>query len=170
MNSSELIWSNVFRYVLLVLIQGLLLKELPELTNEYVQLFIYPLIICLLPLGMAVPVLVLIGFLVGLSVDFFYGSIGVHAAASTLTAFARNYVIAAFEPRAGFGTIPIPNVNLNWFMRYAGVLYVAHLAMYFMMEAFTLVYFGKTTIHTLVAWLVSMIGVVVYMIIFNPKK
>jgi rod shape-determining protein MreD len=170
MNNSELIWSNVFRYILLVMIQGLLLKELPELTHEYIQLFIYPLVLCLLPLGLAVPVQVLIGFVVGLSVDLFYGSIGVHAAASTLSTYIRNYIIAVFEPRAGFGTIPIPNVNLTWFMRYAGVFYAAHIAMYFIMEAFTLYYFGKTTIHTLVAWCISMIGVAVYMIIFNPKK
>ncbi len=170
MNSSGLIWPNVFRYVLLVLIQGLLLKELPELTNQYIQIFIYPLIICLLPLGTPVPVLVLIGFFVGLSVDIFYGSIGVHAAASTLSAYVRRLVISAFEPRTGFGSTEIPNVNLNWFLRYAGVLYGVHLAMYFMVEAFTLVYFGKTTIHTIVAWIVSMIGVLLYMIIFNPKK
>jgi hypothetical protein len=168
--NSDLIWSNSFRVIILVLLQGLLFKELPGLTNEYIQLFIYPLAILLFPLDLAVPVIVLLSFFTGLFVDFFYGAIGVHAAACTLSGYVRQYIIAAYEPRAGFGSIPIPNVNLNWFLKYAAIFYAIHLLFYFMVEAFTLVYIGKITGHAIVAWVVSMIGVVLYMLIFNPKK
>jgi hypothetical protein len=168
--NSELWWSNGRRYLLLVLVQGLLLQELPNLTHQYVQMFLYPLVIMLLPLDLAVPTLVISGFFIGLSVDFFYGSIGVHAAASTLSAYVRPFIIAAYEPRSGFGKIPIPNVNISWFMRYAALFLGIHLLFYFMVEAFTLIYMGRITAQTIIAWALSMLGVFMYMLIFNPEK
>ena len=168
--NNQLLWPNLTRYAMLVLIQGLLLKDLPLITNEYIQILIYPIVILLLPLELSIPVVVLLGFLIGFSVDVFYGSIGVHAAASTFSAYARSFIIQVYEPRAGFGTMPLPNVNLNWFLRYAAIFYALHLFFYFMIEAFTLVYIGKITLHTITTWVLSMLAVSVYMLIFNPKK
>jgi hypothetical protein len=168
--NSNLFWPNALRFAMLILVQGLLLKDLPEVTSKYIQILIYPIAILLLPLEMAVPLLVLAGFFLGLAVDFFYGTIGVHAAASTFSAFLRPYIIKAFEPRAGFGTLPIPNVNLNWFLRYASIFYALHLFFYFTVEAFTFVYIGQITLQTISAWILSMVLVGIYMVIFNPKE
>jgi hypothetical protein len=168
--NSELWWSNGRRFLLLVLVQGLLLQQLPTLTHEYVQIFIYPIIIMLLPLGLAIPALVVSGFFIGLSVDLFYGSMGVHAAASTLSAYVRPFIIAAYEPRSGFGKSAIPNVNISWFMRYAALFFGVHLLFYFMVEAFTLIYIGRIAAQTIIAWALSLLGVFMYMLIFNPEK
>ena len=108
--------------------------------------------------------------MLGISVDFFYASFGVHAAASVFSAYMRQFIIRSFEPRAGFGDTQIPFVNLNWFIKYAGIFYALHLFFYFTVDAFTLVYIGSITLHTIVSWVLSMLAVLIYMIIFNPKR
>lgn len=168
--SNDLIWSNSIRFIILVLVQGLLMQELPGLTHEYVQLFIYPIIIMLFPLELSVPALVFFGFLTGLTIDFFYGTIGVHAAACTFSAYTRQFIIAAYIPRAGFGKLPIPNVNLSWFVRYAMIFLALHLLFYFTVEAFTFVYIGRIAAQTIITWALSVLGVFLYMLIFDPQK
>jgi rod shape-determining protein MreD len=168
--SSDLWWPNLSRFVLIVLAQGLLFIELPKLTDEYVQIFLYPVIIMLLPLDLAVPTLVVAGFVIGFSVDMFYASYGVHAAASTFSAFTRRYILAAYEPRAGFGKAPIANVNLSWFMKFAAIFFACHLLYYFSIEAFSLVYVGRIAAQSIVAWVLSLMSVFAFILIFDPKK
>jgi hypothetical protein len=78
-------------------------------------------------------------FLLGLFMDFFSQSLGMHAAACTFMAFLRPSILKAFSPRDGYepGTLPrIQFYGFTWFLKYAMVLILAHHFVLFYLEIF----------------------------------
>lgn len=172
MNSSVL--PNVWRFIGMVLIQGLLLKQMGlAIHAENFNVLIYPLFILFLPMQMAAPYLVMLGFAVGIAVDIFYETPGVHASAGAFSGFIRSFVITAFAPKGGFSPKePIfAPVHVSWgtYLYGVGVFLFLHLFWYFSVDAFTFVFFGSIMLKTVIAWFISMIFVVLYTALFNPK-
>ena len=85
---SDVIIANILRFLGLFLVQVLILVNV-EINSSYVNLYIYPLFLLLLPIRLQKVALLAIAFLVGISIDMFYDSAGVHAAASVFTAYFR---------------------------------------------------------------------------------
>jgi hypothetical protein len=171
MNSS--IATHFARFVGLVLVQGLLLKQVSLSVGSYFNVIIYPLFILFLPMLTATPFLVLLGFLVGITVDLFYGTPGIHASAGAFAGLIRPIVFKTFAPSGVFsGKEPIFSpINVGWqtFLQGAASFFVLHLFWYFSVDSFTFVYFGTVTLKTLCAWGLSMVAVMLYAVLFNPK-
>src|SRR6478609_515542 len=96
---------NAFRFILLVLIQVLLLNKIfliwwtaPGGIPPYVP-YIYPLFILLLPFATPVWFLLIAGFAMGVTVDMFMDTGGMHAAACVLMAFLRTIVLESLLPK-----------------------------------------------------------------------
>ncbi len=172
MNSSIL--PNMWRFFGLVAVQGLLLHQISLSLGEYFNILLYPLFILFLPMQMSTPYLVGLGFLIGLAVDFPYMSIGVHASAGAFAGFVRPIVLAAFEPKGGYsGKEPIFSpYHFGWqmFLQVTALFFMLHLFWYFSVDAFTFVYFSTITLKTLAGWVLTMIFVVFYGFLFNPKN
>jgi hypothetical protein len=133
---------------------------------------IYPIFILLLPLRTPRPLVIFLGFLIGLSVDIFYDSPGVHASASVFTAFLRPLILSIIEPRGGYNTNYSPTkkrMGFTWFLQYSSMLMFVHLFYYFSVEAFTLVYIVSILGNTFISFFLSMIFVLMYQFIFNPE-
>lgn len=172
MNAS--LFPNIWRFIGLVAVQVLLLQQVGMAVGSYFNVFLYPLFILFLPIQLATPYAVLLGFAVGMTVDFFYVSIGLHASAGAFSGFARSVVLAAFEPKSKYsGKEPIPSpvyYDWGWFLQVAGVFFALHLFWYFSVNAFTFVYFTTITLKTLASWGLTMIFVVLYCVLFKPKN
>jgi len=172
MNKSVL--PSVWRFLGLVAVQGLLLHQVGSAINEYFNVLLYPLFILLLPVQISSTVAVLLGATIGMAVDMFYASPGVHASAGAFSGFARSIILAGFKPKGGYtGKEPIPSpvyFGWPWFLQVAGIYFAAHLFWYFSVNAFSFVYFTTITAKTLVGWSLTMIFVVLYCILFNPKN
>ncbi|HRI58567.1 MAG TPA: hypothetical protein PK228_02555 [Saprospiraceae bacterium] len=172
MNKSIL--PSIWRFLGLVAVQGLLLHQVGSAINEYFNVLLYPLFILFLPIQISSTVAVLLGFLIGLAVDMFYASPGVHASAGAFSGFARSIILAGFKPKGGYtGKEPIPAPGYfgwPWFLQVAGVFFAAHLFWYFSVNAFSFVYFTTITAKTLAGWSLTMIFVVLFCILFNPKN
>lgn len=172
-------WSNIYirnglRFFGLLLLQVLVLKSLsPGWENfNYIQVLLYPLFILLLPLRVPHFVAVLLGFVMGLGIDLFYDSLGVHASAGTFTGFVRHYVLMLLQPRDGYNVNLSPtkaNMGFQWFLLYASILLFVHLLWLFSVEAFTLYYWGEILLKTFSTYIVSMGLLLVYQFLFNPK-
>jgi hypothetical protein len=127
----------------------------------------------LLPVQIGKGLLIFLGFLLGLSVDMFYDSPGIHASASTFTAFIRPFVLNSLQPRGGYKINAFPNkehFGFNWFVRYAAILLIFHLFWYFVIEAFQLSQILYIILKTICSFVASIIFVVLYVLIFNPKE
>ncbi len=174
MNTASL--KHIIRAALILLLQVLVLKRI-GLGNswlwQYGDIFLYPVIVLLLPFRMSRHYAILIGFVIGLIIDMFYDTIGVHAFALTATAYARGLLLAYLEPRGGYQLSMSPtnfSMGLNWVLTFTVFSLLIHTFLYFTAEIFTFVYVGQILLKTLVTLILSMLVVMGYHLLFNPKS
>ncbi len=165
---------NGLRFVLLVLLQIGVFKQISMQMEyaTYFHLFIYPIFIFLLPFRYSKVLIIFLSFFLGLSVDVFYDSIGIHAAACVFTAFIRPTVLEIIKPQSDYDVLLSPtisNFGFLWFLTYASIMLFAHLLFYFSVEAFTFVYIGQVLLKTIVSFIASMLFIIMYQFILNPK-
>jgi len=172
---NSLLLKNLIRAVVFVLIQGLVLQRIHVggASYNYFSLIVYPVVVMLLPIQTSRAALIFIGFALGLGVDLFYGSLGVHASACLFIAFIRPLVLRFMEPRGGYPipSSPVPRAfGLRWFVQYAGLMLVFYLLFYFSVEVFTFTYLGQILIKTISSFVLSFLAIFAYIMLFNPKS
>ncbi len=165
---------HIIRFVGLLLLQVLVLKHITPGWEgfHYVQIFIYPLFIMLLPFRTPMVWLLLSAFAMGIIIDFFYDSIGLHASASVFVAYVRPAFLRWLVPRGGYVISQSPTkdyLGWPWFLRYASLMLATHLFFYFSVEYFTFVYIVEILLKTAASFVASMIFILMAVSIFNPK-
>lgn len=122
-----LLAQNILRFVLLILFQFLIINEI-TLFSGWAQPFIYVYIILVLPFNLPKRILLPIGFITGLTMDFFTHTPGIHTSACLTMAFARPYVLKALRPREGFESVVPSAINMGFskFYTYALILILIH--------------------------------------------
>ncbi len=172
---NSIYFKNIFRFILLVLIQVFLLKQI-YLGEGFLRSFyfiVYPLFILLLPFNIPRPALLLLSFLIGIIVDYNYMSLGVHASASVFTAFFRQPTLRLLEPKGGYNLNFSPTkarMGWAWFTRYVSIMMLIHLLFYFSMEIFTPYYIGQVLQRTMASFIVSVGLIFILQAIFNPRE
>ena len=136
---SRVLILNLLRFILLVFIQVFLLKNITlyNLSTPY----LYILFILLLPFETPNLLLFVLAFILGITVDAFYNTPGLHAAACVVLAFVRVLFISITVQKDGFDNEPEPSLSLmgfRWFFTYALVLTVLHHFFLFNLEVFRL--------------------------------
>jgi rod shape-determining protein MreD len=134
---SRTIIINLIRFIALVFLQVFLLKNLTlyNLSTPY----IYILFILLLPFETPNILLFTFAFVLGLIIDSFYDTPGLHAASCVLLAFARILFISITVQKEGFDNEPEPTLSvmgLRWFFTYALILTLLHHFFLFNLEVF----------------------------------
>lgn len=168
------LWTrNIIRIIFVLFIQLVLLKRI-NLTFggfNYVHLSIYPVIIALLPYKMPRPLVILAAFGIGLFVDVFYNSLGVHAGACTMVAFLRYYFLQFISPRDGYKKDALTSYEygIPWFLTYMGLLLFFHQLVLYSYEAFSPVYFKEIILRTIFSFIASIFLIMIGKLIFNPK-
>ncbi len=89
---------NVFRLAIFILVQVFVLNRIPHL-HRFVVPILYYLFILWLPFSISRIGLLLIGFVTGLTLDYFTNHPGLHTAACLLIAYARPFVINLLTPK-----------------------------------------------------------------------
>ena len=148
----NLIPRNILRFIILVLFQVLVLNNIQF--SGYVNPFMYVLFILLLPFETPRWLLLVSGFLLGLSIDVFSGTIGMHAAATVLMAYMRPYVLSLIAPRDGYesGTYPrLYYFGFTWFLNYTIILVFIHHLVLFYLEVFRLTEFFSTFLRVILS-------------------
>jgi len=86
------ILKNTIRFVLFLLIQIIILNEVPPL-HQFITPYIYFLFLLWLPFGTNRITMTLVGFVFGYSLDLFTNTPGLHAAACTLIGYLRPTIL-----------------------------------------------------------------------------
>lgn len=89
---------NIFRFLLLLLLQVYVLDNIPPL-HRFIIPVIYFMFILWLPFSVSRLWLLVIGFITGLSLDYFTNTPGLHAAACVLIAYIRPYLVNLLTPK-----------------------------------------------------------------------
>ena len=173
MNSNS-ISPNIWRFIGLVAVQVVILSQVALTADGFFNILIYPLFILLLPIQLPTPMAVLLGFFIGLTIDFFAGTLGINASAGALSGYMRAVILNRFAPHGGFtGKEPIPSpayFGWRWFLSVAAIFFAFHIFWYFSMAYFTLVYLlPKILPQTAISWIATMLVAVVLIRLFNPK-
>jgi rod shape-determining protein MreD len=162
---------NILRFVLLILVQVLLINNI-EL-GRFINPYIYVLFIIVLPFETPKWLLLVSAFLLGITVDMFQDTAGMHAMACVFMAYVRPGVLKLFSPREGyeFGTQPtVQYLGVPWFLSYSGILILLHHLVLFYTEMFRFSEFFSTFLRVLVSSLFTLLLVVVTQYMFNRKK
>ena len=163
---------NILRFFLLILLQVLVVQNI-NLTG-YIILLPYILAILILPFETNRLVVLFASFLLGVCLDYFYDSSGLHAAACTVLGFSRYYVLKYIAPRDGYdiGVKPtVEDMGLEWFLRYAGTLVFIHHFFLFYLEIFRFSEFFSTLLRVLLSSLGTMTLIyLIQFLFFNNKR
>lgn len=162
---------NLIRFFLLIFLQVFLLKNVGY--YNLASPFLYILFILLLPFKIPNALLFLLAFLTGLTVDVFYDTLGLHAAACTVLAYVRIVFISVTVQREGFDNEPDPSLGImgfRWFIFYAIILTFFHHLVLFSFEAFRFSEFGYILIRTILSSVFTVFLMSVAEFIFFRKK
>lgn len=162
---------QIIRFVLLVLFQVLVINHIR--LGGYVHPYIYLIFVMLLPFGMPNWQLLMTGFVLGLIVDLFAGTPGLHAGATTLMAFCRPFVIKLVSGNLKFENITEPNLSQLgsiWFLRYALCMVLIHHFGLFCLESFSFRLIGQVLLRILFSAPVTLFLIMMILLIFKSEK
>jgi hypothetical protein len=89
---------NIIRFVLFISLQVFVLDNIPPL-HRFIIPVIYYLFILWLPFSVPRFWLLVLGFITGLSIDYFTTTPGLHAAACVLIAYVRPFIVNLLIPK-----------------------------------------------------------------------
>jgi hypothetical protein len=148
---------NILRFLILILAQILIFNNIQF--SGYINPYIYILFIILMPFETPKWMLLVSAFLLGLTIDIFSDTLGMHTIATLFMAFLRPYVLNIISPRDGYepGTFPrVSYYGLAWFTRYAFILILAHHFVLFYIEIFRFGNFFSTLLRVILSTIFSL--------------
>lgn len=129
----------VLLFVLLVLLQVIVLNSISFFSFAIPLIYIY--FVLKLPASMSQNMTLILGFILGFSVDIFCNTPGINAAATTLVAFLRKPIMSVFFVAEDYADDEpsISSVGMAPFMKYAFTLVLIHMIALVSLEAFSYV-------------------------------
>lgn len=164
------VFNNLKRFLFLILLQVLVLNHVQW--SGYVNPYIYILFIMMLPIETPKWAVLFLGFATGLIVDMFGNTSGLHAAATTLLAFARPGILNLIAPRDGYEaetTFTPQKMGLNWFLAYVIMLTVIHHFFLFYIEVFRFSEFFHTLFKAVINSIISIVLIVIGIYLFGKQ-
>ena len=151
-----IITRNIFRFVVVVLFQVLVMDNV--MLNGYMVPYVYLLFILLMPFETPRWIVLISGFMLGLGIDLFEHTPGMHTAATVLLAFVRPYILSLLAPRDGYEPETFPRVHFygfTWFLKYTLLMVLVHHLALFYLEVFQLQNFLSTLSRVILSSILS---------------
>ncbi len=165
---NSIIFTHTFRFIILVLLQVLVLNYINFL--GYINPYLYILFILLYPLKNNRVVFILLSFFLGLTIDMFFDSGGVHAAAAVSIAFIRPFVLKfSFGAVYDHQTMKFSNVEFGSKLTYFTIMILIHHFILFSLEIFNLFKIILILQNTLFSSIFTIILCVLATIIFSRR-
>jgi rod shape-determining protein MreD len=167
MNSVTL--NSIIRFVILVLLQGLVLNNINFL--GFINPFPYILFIALFPINNNRTLFVFLAFLLGLCVDFFTDTGGIHAAACVTIAYIRPPILKfSFGTIYDNQTIKFNQIEIGSRMVYFSILATIHHLILFSLEVFNSSDIILILKKTLFSSIFTILLCILLSILFSPKR
>ena len=161
---------KIIGFFLFLLAQVLLFKNVVLFHTAFC--FLYVVYLLTFPVETNPLLMMIIAFALGLSVDIFYDSMGLHAMASVFMVFVRGYWLARITPQGGYDRNSLPTLAMNgvqWFVVYALPLVFLHHLVLFFVEAGGTDYFWFTFFKVLMSTLFTVVCIVISEMIFSRQ-
>ncbi|MBQ9602195.1 MAG: hypothetical protein IJR42_00075 [Paludibacteraceae bacterium] len=156
-------WTKqIGRYILVMILQVLLFDQLQLL--GVCHPYIYVLCLLMMPITLSHSADMIIGAVVGLIMDIFCNSMGIHTAACIFIMFIRPYLIGAIvndKDRLN-EQISLRSLGMEALLRYVVILVVIHHLIVFLLAAWNWAHIGFVLVETLVSSLVTISIIIGY--------
>ncbi len=167
----SLIPRYIFNFFFFILLQVLILNKIEF--SGFINPYLYVIFILILPFETPKWLLLVLASVVGLSIDMFSNTPGMHMAATLLLAYLRPLVLSRIAPRDGYepGTLPTPSFyGFLWFFKYAIILVVIHHLFYFLIESFSFNNLLSILAKTLLSTPLTLLIMWVTLLFSNQKR
>lgn len=162
---------QIVSFFIYLLYQVLILQNVVLFHSAFC--FLYVAYLLVLPVETKPLTLMLIGLIMGLSVDMFYDSLGLHAFACVLIMYLRNYWLNNLTPQGGYDSNDTPSLALNglqWFVVYATPMVFIHHSVLFFAEAAGFGMFWFTLWKAFTSTLFSLLVILIAQFLFPSRR
>jgi rod shape-determining protein MreD len=151
----------IISFVIIVLIQVVIMNNIQF--SGFINPYFYILFIILLPVNTPRYLLLILGFLLGITIDIFSNTPGIHASATVFIAFLRPFILNSYnlDDQERMMIPSISNIGVKWFINYVAIMIVAHHFFLFFIEVFSFSGF----LYTLLRCILSSIFTFVFILI-----
>lgn len=164
---------NIVRFCLFVLVQVLILDQIPPL-HRLVTPYIYYLFILWLPFKMGRRTQMLLAFFAGFAVDSFSNTYGLHTAPCVLIAYLRPFLINLLISQEGaesnYNEPSIQSMGFTPYFTYVAILTLVHHIFLFFLEALQSGGYLYFTIKTLSSTAISLLLIMLIELLFVRKQ
>lgn len=160
----------ILNFFVLVLLQVLILNNIQ--LGGFINPYVYILFILILPFETPKWLLLVLGFLLGFSIDLFTNTLGMHSSATIFMAFLRPYVLKIISPRDGYESETFPTVKFYgvfWFIQYSAILVIAHHLFLFYIEVFRFSDFFITLLRVILSSIFSLFIIFISQYFYRSK-
>jgi len=160
---------NIVRFIVLVLAQALVLNNINFL--GYINPYIYILFIILFPIKNNRMLFIFLSFLLGLCVDLFLDSGGVHAAACVTIAYIRPLILKfSFGMIYEHQTIKFNNTEFGQRLSYFAIITLIHHLLLFSLEIFNTSKILLILTKTLFSGIFTVLLCLLITVLFSQKR
>lgn len=160
---------NIFRFILLVLLQVLLLNNINFL--GYVNPYLYVLFLVVYPFNTPQSLFLVIAFLLGLTIDTFEDSGGINAAACLVIAFIRPVFLRfSFGVSYDYQTVKLTNTPYGARVGYVMILVFIHHFILFTLEMFDFSHIFLILKKTLFSGIFTTLLILISLTLFKTRR
>lgn len=164
---------NSIRFIFFLFVQVFILNKIPPL-HHLAPPYLYYLFILWLPFQLGRKTVMILAFLIGITLDYFYNTPGLHAAPCVLLAYLRPFLINLLIPQEGADTNyeepSIKSMGFAPYFTYVGFLTLVHHAFLFFLEALQFGGFWYFIIKTLICTVISLLLILIVELLFVRKQ
>ena len=161
---------NIIRFIILVILQVTVFNNIQ--LSGFINPYLYILFILLLPFETPPWLLLFFSFLMGISIDVFSNTMGMHASACVFMAFLRPFILNVISVRDNYESNIEQGIyvyGFSWFIKYALALIIAHHSFLFIVEVFSFNNFGDTLLRILLSTVFTLVLVITSQFIIAKK-
>jgi len=147
---------NIVRFLVVIFFQILVMDNV--MINGFLIPQVYILFILLMPFETPRWVQLISGFLLGMGIDLFLNTPGMHTFATVAVAFIRPYFLNLLAPRDGYEPDSFPRIHYYgflWFLKYTLIIVLIHHFILFYLEVFQLKDFLSTLLRVILSSILS---------------
>lgn len=164
---------NIIRFILFILVQVFVLNQVPPL-HHLATPYLYFLFILWLPFQMGRRSVMILAFALGLTLDYFTSTPGLHAAPCILIAYLRPFLINLLIPQEGadanYEEPSIKSMGFAPYFTYIAFLTFVHHSFLFILEALQFGGFIYFILKTMFCLAISLLLILLVELLFVRKQ
>lgn len=163
---------HIIRFIALALFQVIIVNHL-NIDGGLIVPLVYPLALLFLPVTLSRLSLMFIGFIMGIIMDMFTGTYGLHTSAMLTLGYLRPYLLSLFSPREGYDNTKAlgpEHYGWLWTVKYIGLAFLVHHFWLFNLENFQFFRIPETQIRVVISTILSLTICLLLLLTFNQVR